>query len=281
MLRVTVRSPELHPIALTTGERLVFGRAPHGGDGGRRPGRYAVALPGCAPHVSRVLADLVVEDHGARLTWRGANEAMLAGLFEAPGGARRVTLVRGMSTVLDDGKNELVVFTGRQLGGQNTDLTLTFMVTGALRPSEPTEVRWTADPVTPGVAVTEEAPGALSRYSKSWYVALALTEPLLVGDDDEQRVPTYQEIHQRVRHWRGGEAWNLADPRRVDEVIKKISKVAFGEVHDPYAAVRDGKLFNARFAVARRTAQRRLVTIEDLDEVERAAQHNEQDRRNR
>ncbi|MFI7876196.1 hypothetical protein [Streptomyces salinarius] len=86
---------------------------------------------------------------------------------------------------------------------------------------------------------------------------------------------------RRVRHWRGGEAWNLADPRRVDEVIKKISKVAFGEVHDPYAAVRDGKLFNARFAVARRTAQRRLVTIEDLDEVERAAQNNSQDRRTR
>lgn len=271
MLRVTARSPELHPIALTTGERLVFGRAPHSGGGARRPGRYAVAIPGCAPHVSRVLADLTVEDHSARITWRGTNEAMLSSLFDAPGGARRVTLVRGMSTMLDDGKNELVVFTGRQVGGQTTDLTLTFVVSGAPLPGEPTEMREATGPSASGVAVTEEAPQALSRYSKVWYVALALTEPLLVGADDEQRVPTYQEIHQRVCHWRGGEAWNLADPRRVDEAIKKISKIAFGESLDPYTAARDGKLFNARFAVARRTAQRRLVTAEDLDEVERAA----------
>ncbi|GAB3644971.1 hypothetical protein [Streptomyces sparsus] len=271
MLRVTVRSPELHPVAMSPGERLVFGRAPHGGAGGRRPGRYAVAIPGCAPHVSRVLADLVVEDHGARITWRGANEAMLSSLFDAPGGARRVTLVRGMSTVLDDGKNELVVFTGRRSGGQTTDLTLTLVVSGAPQPGEPTVVREAADAHGPGVAVTAEAPQTLSRYSKAWYVALALAEPLLAGADDEQRVPTYQEIHRRVCHWRGGEAWNLADPRRVDEVIKKISKIAFGESLDPYTAVRDGKLFNARFAVARRTAQRRLVTAEDLDEVERVA----------
>lgn len=274
MLQVIVRSPELHPVALTAGERLVFGRAPHGD--GKRPGRYTVALPRCAPHVSRVLADLVVEDSGVRITWRGANEAMLSSLFDAPGGARRVTLVRGMSTVLDDGKNELTVFTGRRSGGQTSDLTLTFVVSGAERSAALTELPQ-AGPHTP--AVTEEAPQALARCSKVWFVALALAEPLLVGADDEQRVPTYQEIHQRVRHWRGGDAWNLADARRVDEAIKKISKIAFGESHDPYTAAREGKLFNARFAVARRAAQRRLVTIEDLDEVERAARRRGTDTR--
>ncbi|MEU3181621.1 hypothetical protein [Streptomyces albidoflavus] len=266
MLQVMVRSAGLHPLALTTGEQLVFGRAPHGD--ARRPGRYTVAIPGCAPHVSRVLADLVIENTGARITWRGVNEAMLSSLFDAPGGARRVTLVRGMTTALDDGKNELVVFTGRRSSGQTTDLTLTFVVSGGARSGELTELPPRGAPHAP--AVTEEAPQTLDRYSKVWYVALALAEPLLSGADDEQRVPTYQEIYRRVSHWRGGQAWNLADARRVDDAIKKISKIAFGETHDPYAALRDGKLFNARFAVARRTAQRRLVTAEDLDEVERA-----------
>ncbi|UYM24258.1 hypothetical protein NQP46_14900 [Streptomyces albus] len=115
------------------------------------------------PHVSRVLADLVVEDTGARITWRGVNEAMLSSLFDAPGGARRVTLVRGMTTALDDGKNELVVFTGRRSSGQTTDLTLTFVVSGGARSGELTELppraprtrprsprrhrrRWTATP---------------------------------------------------------------------------------------------------------------------------------------
>ncbi|GAB3476765.1 hypothetical protein [Amycolatopsis cihanbeyliensis] len=264
-LRVMVRSPELHPIALSVGERLVFGRAPH--RGGRQPDRYAVSIPGCAPHVSRVLGDLAVTETGVRLTWRGVNEAMLSSLFDAPGGARRVTLVRGMSIALDDGKNELVVFAG----GRSSDLALTFVVSGGTRHGELTELPSGGGTRAPVAAPTAEAPEALSRHSKVWFVALALTEPLLAGADDEQRVPTHQEIHQRVRYWRGGDAWNLADPRRVDEAIKKISRIAFGESLDPYTAARDGRLFNARFAVAKRAAQRRLVTADDLDEVERAA----------
>lgn len=268
MLTVTMRSSELHPVALAPGERLVFGRAPHGAV--RQPGRYAVAVPGCAAHVSRVLADLVVSEGAARLTWRGANEAMLSSLFEAPGGARRVTLVRGMSTGLDDGKNELVVFGGRAAGEHTADLVLTFVVDHSSVQGEPTELGASSG-AGADVPATAEAPQTLSRYSKVWFVALALAEPLLAGADDEARVPTHQEIYRRVSHWRGGEAWNLADPRRVDEAVKKISRIAFGEQADPYTAVRDGKLFNARFAVARRTAQRRLVTAEDLDEVERAA----------
>ncbi|WP_253863229.1 hypothetical protein [Prauserella halophila] len=265
-----MRSPELHPIALSAEERLVFGRAPH--RGGRRPGRYAVAVPGCGPYVSRVLGDVLVEPAGVRLTWRGTNEAMLSSLFDAPGGARRVTLVDGMSVVLDEGKNELVVFAGLEAGGgPPKDLTLTFVVSGAERTRELTELSGSDLPVPEAAVATAEAPEVLGRYSKVWYVALALTEPLLAGTDDEQSVPTHQEIHRRIDHWRGGDAWNLADPRRVDEAIKKISRIAFGESLDPYGAARDGRLFNARFAVAKRTAQRRLVTAEDLDEVERAA----------
>ncbi|MCR3720614.1 MULTISPECIES: hypothetical protein [Prauserella salsuginis group] len=268
-MRVIVRSPELHPVALSAGERLVFGRAPHRGT--RRAGRYTVAVPGCGPHVSRVLGDVLVEPAGVRLTWRGANEAMLSSLFDAPGGARRVTLVDGMSVVLDEGKNELVVFAGLEAAGGPKDLALTFMVSGAERTRELTELSGSDLPVPEAAVPTAEAPEVLSRYSKVWYVALALTEPLLTGTDDEQSVPTHQEIHRRIDHWREGDAWNLADPRRVDEAIKKISRIAFGESLDPYGAARDGRLFNARFAVAKRAAQRRLVTAEDLDEVERAA----------
>lgn len=77
--------------------------------------------------------------------------------------------------MLDDGKNEPTVFTGRRSGGQTSDLTLTFVVSGAERSAALTELPQ-AGPHTP--AVTEEAPRTLARCSKVWLVAQALAEPL-------------------------------------------------------------------------------------------------------
>ena len=264
MLQVMVRGSDLHPVRVVSGERLVFGRDPHGSP--QRPGRVAIRLPNCAPHVSGALAELVIGQEAAMLRWLGAGEGRLSSLLDAPGGARRVTLIRGMSAVLDLGKNELVVLAGRQAGHElYTDLLLTFAVTaGDTGGSE-------MESVTPGRRDTEHKPhirkGQLARYSKEWYVALALAEPWLAGDDDSPFPPTNRRIYERVFDWRAGDAWNLDRPQRVDDAIRVISRVAFGELADPYSEARQGRIQNPRFAVGKRIAEYRLVTAEDLAEV--------------
>jgi hypothetical protein len=112
----------------------------------------------------------------------------------------------------------------------------------------------------------------LPKGSRDWFVALALTEPWLVGKDDYPRPPSNREIFERVRDWHGY-AWNLHRPQRVDDAIKVISAIAFGARDDPFSARDAGRLQNIRFAVARRAAEMRLVTVADLVEVERAARN--------
>ncbi|MCT2583448.1 hypothetical protein JT362_10000 [Actinophytocola sp. S1-96] len=256
----------MHPVLLRSGERLVFGRDPHTAypPGG---GRVAVRLPSSARHVSGALAELVVGEEAATLRWLGANEGRLSSLLDAPGGARRVTLVREMSAMLDQGKNELVVLAGKQVGAELfTDLLLTFTVTPAPASDEPD---------LPGRRDTDLKPhirkGQLTRHSKEWYVALALAEPWLVGDDDSPFPPTNRRIYERIRDWRAGHAWNLDRPQRVDDAIRVVSQIAFGELADPYAEARTGRIQNPRFAVGKRIAEYRLVTADDLAEVHQSA----------
>jgi hypothetical protein len=198
------------------------------------------------------------------LNWLGAGEAQLSGLFDAPGGARRVILTRAMSALLDDGENQLVVLLGRQTGGGFADLVIGIDVDlGRAAPSS-----------TPDAAtgqVTTAGPG-LVKGSRDWFVALALTEPWLAGADDYPRPPSNREVFERVLHWHGY-AWNLHRPQRVDDAIRVISAIAFGARDDPYLAPHDGRLQNIRFAVARRAAEMRLVTAADLAEVHRAARN--------
>lgn len=271
LLQVMMRGGDLHPVAVRSGERLVFGRDPHRGAGlseaAGRPDRIALRLPDCAPHVSGVLAELAVGQEAARLRWLGANEGRLSSLLDAPGGARRVTLVSTMSALLDDGKNELVVLAGKHVGAELfSDLLLTFTVTAA----EPS-----ADLTLPGSRDTELKPhvrrGQLNRHSKEWYVALALAEPWLAGNDDSPFPPTNRRIYERIRDWRAGHAWNLERPQRVDDAIRAVSQIAFGELADPYSEARTGRIQNPRFAVGKRIAEYRLVTADDLAEVQQAA----------
>lgn len=271
MLRVTLRGSGLPTVTLGSGETLLFGRSPHHAlpvddyDDALRT--TAIALPRCAPHVSRLLGELVIGDEIARLRWHGAGETQVSSLFDAPGGARRVTLAEGMSLLLDEGENQLVVMRGRQVGPtEYDDLSIIVEIT----PSAPDPA-----PRTPpkGLDLAEEdatlpAP-QLPRLSREWYVALALSEPWLSGTDDYPRPPSNREIYERVLHWHGY-AWNLERAQRVDDAIRSISALAFGPKDDPFRAG-SGRAQNVRFAVGRRTAEVRLVTVEDLETVERTA----------
>lgn len=271
MLRVTLRGAGLPTVTLGSGETLLFGRSPHFAvpdddpDGALRV--TAIALPRCAPHVSRLLGELEIGEEIARLRWHGSGETQVASLFDAPGGARRVTLTKGMSLLLDEGENQLQVMRGRQTGPTTFD---DLGIVVEVSPSRPVP----APPAPPvpdeDLDATATAPApTLTPQSREWYVALALAEPWLSGTDDYPRPPSNREIYERVLHWHGY-AWNLERAQRVDDAIRAISSLAFGPKDDPFRSG-GGRAQNVRFAIGRRTAEVQLVTVEDLATVERAA----------
>jgi hypothetical protein len=278
MLRVTLRGSGVPTVTLGSGETLLFGRSPHGslpaGDPEAQLRYHALALPQCAAHVSRLVGELAVGDDIVRLRWRGATEAQLSSLFDAPGGARRVTLAKGMSALLDEGENHILVLRGRATGGDDyADIVLSVQV-AELPPSdakaaESDAAQEAGDPADPDGVATGPAP-TLARRSREWYVALALCEPWLSGSDDYPRPPSNREVYERVLGWHGY-AWNLARPQRVDDALRTIARIAFGPQEDPFASPTTGRAQNVRYAIGRRAAEVRLVTIEDLEEVEREA----------
>jgi hypothetical protein len=279
MLRVTMWGAGVPPVTLGSGEILLFGRSPDGylpTESRDIDLSYsAVTLPRCAPHVSRLVGEMIVGDEVVRLRWRGAVEAQLSSLFEAPGGARRVTLTGGMTALLDEGENRIVVLRGREPDpGQYADLVLSVQVE-VLAPAEDTDAVRAAGDTDPAAAsdrddvVTGAAP-ALEPRSREWYVALALAEPWLTGADDYPRPPSSREIYERVLGWHGY-AWNLSRPQRVDDALRIIARLAFGPHDDPFTSPNAGRAQNVRFAIGRRAAEVRLVTIDDLERVEREA----------
>jgi hypothetical protein len=272
MLRVMVRGSGVPGVVLGSGEKLLIGRAPAtalpDGDVDEQLRITTLELPRCAPHVSRVVGELGVAEELVRLRWRGDVGAQLSSLFDAPGGARRVTLARGMSALLDEGENQLLLLRGRQLAeGSFADLSLMIEVAMVEEPSGPAAV--VPRPVEPDIAPTGRAPG-LTPGEREWFVALALAEPWLTGADDYPRPPSNREIYERVLGWHGY-AWNLERSQRVDDAIRVIAMVAFGRHEDPFQAPAGRRVQNVRFALGRRAAEVGLVTAEDLARVERAA----------
>jgi hypothetical protein len=278
MLRVTMRGSGLSPVTLGSGETLLFGRLPEGYLPAEDPAtdlRYsAVTVPRCAPHVSRLVGELVVGDDVVRLRWRGAIEAQLSSLFEAPGGARRVTLTSGMTALLDEGENRIVVLRGRESSpGEFADIVLAVQVDPVTPLDEPETAVDLVGARDRDEVVTGAAP-ALEPRSREWYVALALAEPWLTGADDYPRPPSSREIYERVLGWHGY-AWNLSRPQRVDDALRIIARLAFGPADDPFTAPAVGRAQNVRFAIGRRAAEVRLVTTDDLERVEREARSRE------
>lgn len=271
MLRVTLRGAGLPTATLGTGETLLFGRSPHHAVPEESPDDAlrvtSLTLPRCAPHVSRLLGELEIGEEIARLRWHGAGETQVSSLFDAPGGARRVTLVEGMSLLLDEGENALVVMRGRQTARECFEDLLIVVDVATSHPVPTERVRPEIDDDLDATA-TAPSPG-LIPHSREWFAALALAEPWLTGTDDYPRPPSNREIYERVLHWHGY-AWNLERAQRVDDAIRAISSLAFSAKDDPFRAGA-GRAQNVRFAVGRRTAEVRLVTADDLDGVERAA----------
>jgi hypothetical protein len=259
-----VRGTTMPTAVLSPGDTLIFGRAPRAtvDTGPGRPRYSTFPLPHCAPHVSRVVGELSVSDETVRLHWQATTAGQLASLFDAPGGARRVTVSQGMSVTLDEGQNQLTILRGRVVAGSYRDLLIIIDVNV---PSQSPTGRSERD--TEAVD-TSPAP-SLVPYGREWFVALALAEPWLSGADDYPRPPSNREIYERVLAWHGS-AWNLDRPQRVDDVIKLIASIAFGPDDDPFA-VPEGRAQNVRYAVGRRAAEVGLVTAEDLAQVRRRA----------
>jgi hypothetical protein len=256
-------------VVLGSGETLLVGRAPQLPDGRvENRLRFTVfVLPDCAAHVSRLLGELIVGEETVRLRWHGGTEAQLSSMLDAPAGARRVVLASDMTAQLDEGENQLLVLRGKQVGDTLADRLLTVDVTR-------TDTATTRPIPLPALqnqdaAPTKDAPG-LVPHGREWYVALALAEPWLSGADDYPRPPTNREIYERVLGWHGY-AWNLERPQRVDDAIRKVAAVAFGPKDDPFHTDSGQQTRNVRFAVGRRAAEVRLVTVADLRAVTRAA----------
>jgi hypothetical protein len=263
-----VRGSDLPTVVLGSGETLLIGRAPQVPD--TAPDAQlrfsAYSLPDSAPHVSRLLGEVIVGDETVRLRWHGGIEAQLSSMLDAPAGARRVILTDAMTVQLDDGENQLLVLRGKQIGTSHGDRLLVVDVTRT-----DTEV---TRPIPIGLvdrdaAPTKDAPG-LAPYGREWFVALALAEPWLTGADDYPRPPTNREIYERVLAWHGY-AWNLERAQRVDDAIRRVAAVAFGPHDDPFRVAPGRQVRNIRFAVGRRAAEVRLVTVEDLAAANRTA----------
>lgn len=267
MLRVRIRGAGVPPVVLGSGDRLLVGRAPEGALTDDVEGQLrttTLALPRVASHVSRVVGEVTVGGEVVRLRWHGSTTAQLSSLFDAPGGARRVALSQGMGALLDEGENQILLLRGREVdGGGFTDLVIVLDVE-EVRPAATGDGESVAPAGDPDGDATTRAP-QLERFSREWYVALALAEPWLTGADDYPRPASNREIYERVLALRG-HAWNLERPQRVDDAIRAVARLAFGPADDPFTATA-GRVQNVRFAVGRRTAEVRLVTTEDLDLV--------------
>lgn len=265
MLRVTLRGRGVPTVVLGSGESMLFGRAPDVAlpDVDAQLRTTALALPRAAPHVSRLVGELAVGEEVARLRWHGSTGAQLSSLFDAPGGARRVALATGMAALLDEGENHLLLLRGREEAAGFADLVLVLDVEEVREGEDVAPVTFAPDQDPDGDPTTD-APH-LERWSREWYVALALAEPWLSGADDYPRPPSNREIYERVLAWRG-HAWNLERAQRVDDAIRAIARLAFGPADDPFT-VTQGRVQNVRFAVGRRAAETSLVTTEDLEAV--------------
>lgn len=120
MLRVRVAGRSIGNVVVGSGEVIVVGRgtpsetATRSEEAAPTLSTTMVLLASAAPHVSRSLCRIDIGLEVVRLRFTGKGEAQLSSLFDAPAGARRVTLVEGMNALLDEGENQLVILRGEE-----------------------------------------------------------------------------------------------------------------------------------------------------------------------
>src|SRR5690625_6491286 len=131
-----------------------------------------------------------------------------------------------MSAFLVEGENQILILRGRH-AGENTykDLVITLEVE-AVDPSVPEPVP-AADSLSadPDGDVTTKAP-QLGKWSREWYVALALGERWLTGADDYPRPASNRGRYEWILDLRGY-ASHLERSQRVDGDIRAVARLAF------------------------------------------------------
>ena len=215
----------------------------------------------------------MVGDEIARLRWLGSSETQVSSLFDAPGGARRVTLAEGMSLLLDEGENHLVVLRGR-VTGPDTYADLSIVVDVAdTEPEVP-------EPTPPGGAGRRHRDRPVSAAHRPSPASGTSPSP---SPSPGSPAPTTTHARRPTARSTSGSCTGTATPgtferaQRVDDAIRVISLLVFGPKDDPFQAGA-GRAQNVRFAIGRRTAEVRIVTVEDLETVERAASARRADR---
>ena len=277
MLRVTLRGAGVPAAVLGTGDRLLFGRAPGERLDGLDPDSQlrltTLALPRTAPHVSRLVGELDGHRRGgpaalARPDRGPAVEPVRGPRWGPPGHPGP-----GMTALPRRGREPAGAAARPARPGPDifTDIQLAIQV-DVLPSDEPTPA---PGPARGGRPRRDGDPGpsadAGAAQTREWYVATGAGRTV-ARRSRRLSATTVQpgDLRAGARSWHGY-AWNLNRPARVDDALRAVARLAFGPQDDPFSAPAAGRAQNLRFAIGRRAAEVRLVTVDQLEQVEAEA----------
>ena len=115
MARVTIHGAGVAPVVLAPGESLGFGRAPQDVTT-LAPGRTLLALPDCAPHVSRLAGELYVDAERVVLVSSGYHALRLEHTADELGLDAVVARTDGSATFRELARETAAVSVGRIIG---------------------------------------------------------------------------------------------------------------------------------------------------------------------
>ena len=271
MLRVTLRGSGVPTVVLGSGETLLVGRDPHAAlpefDADTALRSTAITLPRAAPHVSRVVGEIVVGEEVVRLRWRGSTEAQLSSLFDAPGGARRVALTDGMAAAARRGREPRAAAARTPVRAGRVHRHGARRRRGHPR----------APPRRPRPAgcrsTTRTAPSPRPRPGSNGGPASG-TSRSPSPSRGSPATTTTRGPRRTASSTSGsspgaGTPGTSSAPSASTTRSASVARMAFGPADDPFAQ-KGRRVQNVRFAVGRRAAEVRLVTADDLAVVEAA-----------